>query len=108
MSLEWWLSLLLLLSSFVVLLAIGLPVAFCFMLINLIGVFSLWGGGIGLEQLILSLYASIASFSFLPLPLFILMGEVLFRSGIASLMIDAVDKWLGRLQLGQRSPGTIS
>ncbi|KKK84118.1 hypothetical protein LCGC14_2786560, partial [marine sediment metagenome] len=33
----------------------------------------------------------------LPLPLFILMGEVMFLSGVAPLMMDAVDKWVGRV-----------
>ena len=82
--------------------ASGMPVAFCFMLINVVGVFLLWGGGEGIKQLIISLYASITRFTLLPLPLFILMGEVMFHSRIAPLMIDALDKWLGRL------PGRLS
>ncbi len=75
----------------------GLPVAFCFMLINIIGAFVLWGGEIGLEQLVLSLFRSVARFTLLPLPLFILMGEVMFHSGLAPNMLDTLDKWLGRL-----------
>ena len=75
----------------------GLPVAFCFMLINIIGAFVLWGGEIGLEQLVLSLFRSVSKFSLLPLPLFVLMGEVIFHSGVAPKMLDALDKWLGRL-----------
>ncbi|MFC1938132.1 TRAP transporter large permease subunit [Chloroflexota bacterium] len=94
---EWPLVLLLILGSFVVLMASGLPVAFCFMLVNLVGVFVLMGGGAGLRQLTLSIYDSVTIFTLLPLPLFILMGEVMFHSGIAPLMMDALDKWLGRL-----------
>ena len=51
----------------------------------------------GLEQLILSIYTSVTTFVLLPIPLFILMGEVMFHSGIAVHMIDTLDKWLGRL-----------
>ncbi len=77
--------------------ASGLPIAFVFMLINIIGVLVFWGGGIGLKQLILSIFDSVTTFTLMPLPLFVLMGEVAFHSGIAPHMMDALDKWLGRL-----------
>ncbi len=44
-----------------------------------------------------SIFGSVTRFTLLPLPLFVLMGEVMFRSGIAPRMIGALDKWLGRL-----------
>ncbi len=99
---EWWLVLIIIFGVLIILMASGMPVAFCFMLINVVGVFLLWGGGEGIKQLIIILYASITRFTLLPLPLFILMGEVMFHSRIAPLMIDALDKWLGRL------PGRLS
>jgi len=76
---------------------LGLPVAFCFMFVNLIGVYIFWGGLVGLEQLILTIFDTLISFTLMPLPLFVLMGEVMFLSGVAPNMIDALDKWLGRL-----------
>jgi tripartite ATP-independent transporter DctM subunit len=54
-------------------------------------------GDAGLELLIDSIYGSLAVFVLLPITLFILMGEVLFRSGIAMQMVDTLDRWLGRL-----------
>jgi tripartite ATP-independent transporter DctM subunit len=81
---------------------IGVPVAFAFLLINIVGFYIFGGGEAGVRQLILSLYASVTKFTILPLPLFILMGEVMFQSGIARNMMDALDKWLGRL------PGRLS
>lgn len=99
---EWWLIFVVIFGSLIVLLALGMPVAFCFLLINVVGVFLFMGGEAGLSQLIVSLYASVTSFILLPLPLFVLMGEVMFYSGIAPFMIDALDKWLGRL------PGRLS
>ncbi len=77
--------------------ASGMPVAFCFLLVNIVGMFLFFGGAIGLRQLTLSISNSMTSFTLLPLPLFILMGEVIFQSGIAPDMIDALDKWMGRL-----------
>jgi len=94
---EWQLALLLIFGSLIVLMATGLPIAFGFMLGNLVGAFFLFGGKAGLWQLTLSTFSSLATFSLLPLPLFILMGEVLFHSGVAPLMMDSLDKWLGRL-----------
>ncbi len=94
---EWQLALLLILGSFLFLMATGLPVAFCFLLVNVIGVFLLWGGSTGLELLIPSIGNSLTTFVLMPLPLFILMGEVMFHSGIAPLMMDTLDKWIGRL-----------
>ena len=79
-----------------------MPIAFCFLLVNTIGVLIWWGGAPGLMQLILSIRESVTSFTLLPVPLFILMGEVMFQSGIGFRMIDTLEKWLGRL------PGRLS
>jgi tripartite ATP-independent transporter DctM subunit len=94
---EWWLVLLIVFGSLLVLMLTGLPVAFSFMTINLVGVFVLWGGIPGLHQLILSIFESVTFFALLPVPLFILMGEVLFQSGMGTRMLDALDTLLGRL-----------
>jgi tripartite ATP-independent transporter DctM subunit len=77
--------------------ATAMPVAICFMFINMVGMFVFFGGAAGLEQLIVSIYTSLTTFLLLPVALFILMGEVMFHSGIATLLIETVDKWLGRL-----------
>lgn len=89
--------LLLFLSSLLALLATGMPVALGFLVVDVIFMFLFWGGHAGLEQLAQSLFASVASFTLLPIPLFLLMGEVMFRSGVAPRMMDALDKWMGRV-----------
>jgi len=99
---EWWLILILIFLSMVFLFLIGVPVAFAFLLINIISFYLFAGGEQGLGQIILSLYASVTKFTILPVPLFILMGEVMFQSGVANNMMDALDKWLGRI------PGRLS
>ena len=70
----------------------------------------LWGGEAGLSQLILSLRTAVATFILVPIPMFILMGEVMFQSGMGMSMIDALDKWLGRLpgRLGLLSVGAAT
>jgi tripartite ATP-independent transporter DctM subunit len=94
---EWWLVLLLLFASLVAVLLTGMPVAFAFLLINQVGVFLLWGGEIGLRQLVLSIHTAVAHWSLLAVPMFILMGEVLYHGGVVGKMMDAVDKCVGRL-----------
>ncbi|MDP6619754.1 MAG: TRAP transporter large permease subunit [Nitrospinota bacterium] len=94
---EWWTYMLFFFGGLTVLLLTGLPVAFAFMLINTIGVYVFWGGQIGLQQLILSIDSSVSTFVLVPVPMFILMGSVMFHSGIAYRMIDVLDEWLGRL-----------
>ena len=92
---EWWGYALIFFGGFTVLLLSGLPVAFAFMLVNVVGVYVFWGGTIGLEQLILSIDSSISTFVLVPIPMFILMGTVMFHSGVAYKMIDVLDQWLG-------------
>lgn len=75
----------------------GMPLAFSFLLINIVGAFILWNGGVGIEQVVLSIRDTLNSFSLLPIPLFILMGEVMFHSKISDNMMDALDKWMGKL-----------
>lgn len=94
---EWQWALVSILGSLVFLMALGIPVAFSFMVVNILGVFFFWGGQTGLWQFIHSIRDSITSFTLLPISLFLLMGEVMFHSGVATRMIDTLDMWLGRL-----------
>jgi tripartite ATP-independent transporter DctM subunit len=99
---EWWLIVLLIVLGLLVLFAIGVPVAFSFLFVNMVAAYFLWGGQRGLDQLILSIYGSVINFTMLPIPLFVLMGEVMFRSGVAPRMVETLDKWLGKI------PGRLS
>ncbi len=94
---EWWGYLISFFGGLAVLLLIGLPVAFAFVMVNLIGVYVFWGGASGLGQLILSIDSSVSTFVLVPLPMFILMGTVMFHSGVAYKLIDVLDQWLGRI-----------
>lgn len=94
---EWQLFLLLFFGSLLFLMATGMPVAFSFLTVNVVFMFIYWGGAAGLQQLVESLFVSVSSFTLLPIPLFVLMGEIMFRSDIAPKMMDVLDKWLGRL-----------
>ncbi len=99
---EWQLALLLLLGTLVVFMGLGLPVAFAFFGVNIIGALIFLGGEAGLNQLVRNAMASLTTFSLAPIPLFLLMGEILFHTGVALRAIDAVDKAIARV------PGRLS
>lgn len=99
---EWWLVLIIMFGGLFLIFATGLPIAFCFAMFNLLGLLIFVGGEGAFYQLIYSIATSVTSFTLLPIPLFLLMGEVLWHSGAGSHAIDVLDKWLGRL------PGRMS
>ena len=99
---EWWFIIVVILGGLMLLLATGIPIAFGFLVINLIGAYILWGGAMGIMQLTSSIYSSVTMFALLPVPLFVMMGELLLHSKLAFKAIDVVDNWLGSL------PGRLS
>jgi tripartite ATP-independent transporter DctM subunit len=107
----WYEILGLLIGLLLVFMAIGLPVVFAFFAVNLVGAFVFMGGDKGLVQLVRNAADAVQSFALLPIPLFILMGEVMFHTGVAARAIDAVDRLIarvpGRLSLVAITGGTI-
>jgi len=99
---EWYQAAALLLGTVIGLMAIGVPVAFAFLAANVVGVVLFMGGMAGLEQLLANASTSVTSFTLVPVPLFVLMGELFFHSGLALRVFDGLDKIIGRL------PGRLS
>ena len=94
---EWWMLLIVIVGIFLLLLAAGIPVFLAFTIVDVVGIYFLWGGAAGLGQFIHSVFSSISSFVLLPVPLFVLMGELLFHSGVFVQALDTLDKWMGRI-----------
>ena len=101
----------LLFGGLVVAMGLGLPVAFAFLLLNVIGALLFLGGEPGLVQLARNAVASVTSFSLTPIPFFVLMGEVLFHTGVALKAIDAfallIRRVPGRLAVIAIVAGTV-
>jgi tripartite ATP-independent transporter DctM subunit len=95
--LEWYWMLLLIIGGLLLMMVTGMPVAYAFMIVIIVGGFLLTGGGGGIEQAVLNIKGGLTTFTLLPIPLFILMGEVIFQSKISPNMINALDGWIGRL-----------
>ena len=89
---SWELAAWLLLGGSTVLIFLGLPVAFAFIAINLAGALLWLGGEPGLVQLARNSVSSVTSFSLTPIPLFVLMGEILFHTGLAVKVIDGIER----------------
>jgi tripartite ATP-independent transporter DctM subunit len=84
------------------LMVLGVPVAFAFLTANLVGAFLLMGGFEGLLQLVDNATSLITSFTLVAIPMFVLMGALLFHSGLATRVFDTLDTLLGRV------PGRLS
>ncbi len=75
----------------------GMPVAFAFIGANLIGALILLGGWPGLMQVVDNSTSLITSFTLVAVPMFVLMGALLFHSGLAMRVFDALDALFGRI-----------
>ncbi len=60
------------------------------------------GGERGVGQLLSNGLGSLTKYALVPIPLFLLMGEIFFHTGLGGRMFTAIDKLLGRL------PGRLS
>ncbi len=95
---EWYTTFIVVIAGLLGLMMLGLPVAFSFLLVNAVAAYLLLGGFVGVEQLISNTAAALMSFTLVPIALFMIMGEVMFRSRIAIDLMDTVDKWIGRVR----------
>ncbi|MBE1284447.1 MAG: TRAP transporter large permease subunit [Rhodobacteraceae bacterium] len=99
---EWYEALGLLIGSIMFLMAIGMPVALAFLAANIIGAWVFMGGERGVVALLNNGWGSLTKFALVPIPLFLLMGEIFFHTGLGGRMFSAIDRLLGKL------PGRLS
>jgi len=98
----WVEALALLLGVIVVLMAVGMPVALAFLAANIVGAWAYMGGDRGVVNLLNNGWGALTKFALVPIPLFLLMGEVFFHTGLGKRMFGSIDKLLGRV------PGRLS
>ena len=108
---NWQIAAWLMLGGSTVLLFIGMPVALTFISINILGAWLYMGGEPGLVQLARSSVSSVTAFSLTPIPLFVLMGEILFHTGLALKVIEGIERLIvkvpGRLSVVAVVAGTV-
>ncbi|MEM7529407.1 MAG: TRAP transporter large permease [Pseudomonadota bacterium] len=98
----WFEALALLLGTIMALMAIGMPVALAFLAANIVGAWIFMGGEAGVLQLLNNGLGALTTFALVPIPLFLLMGEIFFQTGLGGRMFNAIDALLGRV------PGRLS
>jgi len=95
----------LLFGSFLLLMIAGVPLVFSLGGSAVIGTYFLWGPD-ALYAVGIRTFSSATSFVLLAIPMFIFMGAMLERSGIASDLYTMMQKWLGAIR-GGLAVGTI-
>jgi len=94
---EWILILVNFFSALLFLMVTGINVFIAFLIVNLSATAILIGQrGFGL--FVNSVSDSVTNGSYVTIPLFILMGEILFRSGSVDVLFDSVDRLVGRIR----------
>lgn len=91
-----------------VLLGIGVPIAWAMGAIGVLGSATILGFMPAALQLNLTVWENGTLFLFIALPMFLLMGQLAFYTGIANDLYDCVHKWFGRLHGGLAVAAVIS
>jgi tripartite ATP-independent transporter DctM subunit len=99
---EWYEALALLIGTIVFLMALGMPVAIAFLAANIAGAWVFMGGFNAVILMLDNGFGALSRFALIPIPLFLLMGELFFHTGLGARMFNAIDRLLGRV------PGRLS
>lgn len=91
-------SLSLFFAGMVILLLTGVPIAFAFLIVNMVAAYFFLGGIPGLIGVVTGVFTSITTFTLLPVPFFILMGALIFHTGLGLNAVNVLDKWLGKVR----------
>ena len=102
---EWYWILALLLGAILVLMFVGFPVGIAFIVVNTVAAFFLFGRfgdfdknvEASVFQLTENAFANMANFAIVPIPMFVLMGELFFHTGLANRMFNAIEKLMGKV-----------
>jgi tripartite ATP-independent transporter DctM subunit len=89
------LSLLIMIICFLLLMVIGLPIAYNLIVTTL--VYTLVAGFDPI-QMAIKMYGGMNSFSFLAVPFFVLTGQLMLRGGLLESLIKFVNAWFGRFK----------
>ncbi|MEE2999002.1 MAG: TRAP transporter large permease [Pseudomonadota bacterium] len=101
---EWYWILSLLLGSILILMFVGVPVGIAFIAVNSVAAFFIYGRFEGLDanlsasigQLTDNAFGNMTIFAIVPIPMFLLMGELFFHTGLAKRMFNAIENLMGR------------
>jgi tripartite ATP-independent transporter DctM subunit len=98
----WYETMLILVGGIVALMMLGFPVPFAFLTVNCAAAYFLMGGAGGIIQVLANATSSISTFTLVAIPMFLLMGELFFRTRLVLRVFDTLEMMLGRV------PGRLS
>lgn len=93
----WWMVLTGSMAVLLTLMFLGVPIFVAFLILNVVGVLTLIGPA-GFGMFANSIYTTATVAELAAIPLFILMGELLFRSGAMEVVLDSLDRLVGRIR----------
>ncbi len=94
---DWYVAAIILFGLSVVFMMTGLPVAIAFFATNIVAALLFMGGTSGINQVINNGFGAMTSFALVPIPMFLLMGELFFHTQLATRFFNATDKLLGNV-----------
>jgi len=94
---QWYWVAAILFGMSIGLMMLGLPVAIAFFAANLVAAWLFMGGAPGIMQVINNGFGAMTNFALVPIPMFLLMGELFFHTGLAGRCFNAADKLLGNV-----------
>ena len=88
------------LVAMLALIALGIPIAVSLLATGAVGLFVMGGSLFAETQLVLNLWDEGTNFALTAIPLYLLMGQLVFRTGLATDLYDCIYKWVGRMPGG--------
>ncbi len=95
--LDWWISITVFIVLLIGILMTGAPLFVGFLIVIVLGVLYLLGDA-GFGMIVNSMYETANTASLGTVPLFILLGEILFRSGSVQVLMKSIDRLIGRIR----------
>ena len=90
-------------GTMLVLIGLGIPISIALAAIGALGLLIVGGFQQSEAQLMLNFWELGANSAQIAIPFYLLMGQLVFRTGLATDLYDCIYKWLGRLPGGSPS-----
>jgi len=95
---EWPGVLAIMIGLLLVLMGVGTPVAIAFFATNIACIFLFMGGSAAITQMVANFAEAVSIYALTPVPLFLIMGSLFFRSGLGENVFRAIDICIGNLR----------
>ena len=94
---DWYWAVALLFGLIVALMLAGMPIAMAFLASNIVAAWLFMGGTLGIAQILNNGFGAMTSFALVPIPMFLLMGDLFYHTGLAARMFNAIDRLMGNV-----------